>query len=263
MAECVQKPSFDLTGKTAIVTGGTKGIGYAIAASYAMYGCNVVITSRKAEDCAARAAEINALGGGKCLGVAADSGKSADVDRVIEETLRAFGEIHILVNNAGVGGVTAYLLDQTEENFDYIINANLKGVFLFAQKVAKVMVEQGKGGKIINIASQGGLVGVNGIGIYAASKAGVISFTKSMAMEWSRYGITTNAICPSYVVTDMNREFIMGDPKVKEKMLAKIPLRRYGTVEEIAGPCLAMASDCFNFMNGAYLLLDGGQTAGK
>jgi len=263
MGKEIQKVSFDLTGKVAIVTGGTKGIGYAVAATYAMYGCDVVITSRKADECAARAEDINALGGGKCIGVAADSGKAADVDNVIAKTLEAFGKIDILVNNAGVGGVTDYLLNQTEENFDYIINANLKGVFLFAQKVARVMVDMKIPGKIINMASQGGLVGVNGIGIYAASKAGVISFTKSMAMEWSRYGITTNAVCPSYVVTDMNEKFIMGDPAVKEKMLKKIPLRRYGTVEEIAGPCLALASDCFNFMNGAYLLLDGGQTAGK
>ena len=185
MAKDIAMPSFDLTGKTIIVTGGTKGIGHGIAATLAYYGANVVITARTVKDCETVSAELNekyVRGNNRVIGVPADSSKQADIDRVIAATIENFGELNILINNAGISGKTAKILsDECDEaNFDKVIAVNLKGVFLFAKAAAKQMVAQGKGGKIINIASVGGLVGGPGVVAYGASKAGVISLTKTM-----------------------------------------------------------------------------------
>jgi len=259
-------PVFDLTGKTAIVTGGTKGLGFGIAATYARFGANVVITARTASEVDAAAMHINEVyitESNKCLGVTADSGKQRDVDKVVSSSIEAFGKIDILVNNAGVSGKTAAILSDecSEENFDLVISTNLKGVFLLTKAVVKQMAKQGSGGKVINISSLGGLVGGKGLVAYGASKAGVISFTKTMANEFARYGVTVNAICPGYVITPLNEE-VFSDEDIRKKMEARTALRRLGCIEEVAGPALAMASDCFGYMTGTYLLLDGGQTIG-
>jgi NAD(P)-dependent dehydrogenase (short-subunit alcohol dehydrogenase family) len=261
MAKEIQKPDFDLTGKVAIVTGGTKGIGYAIAATFAMYGCTVVITSRTPADCERTSKDIETLYSVKCLGIPADSSRKEDIDNVVAKTVAAFGKIDILVNNAGISGKTASLLDQTEENFDKVIGTNLKGCFLFAQAVVAKMVEQKTRGKIVNISSMGGLIGGKSLAPYGASKAGILSLTKTMANEWARYGITVNAVCPGYVVTELNQD-VFADPEIKAKMEKRVPVRRLGTVEEVAGPVLAMVADCFSYMTGTYILLDGGQTIG-
>jgi len=265
IAKEIKMPSFDLTGKTAIVTGGTKGLGYGIAATFAGHGCNVVITSRTPSDCERCAEEINEkyAKGGHVIGVAADAGKQADIDVVIEKTVAEFGQLNIMVNNAGISGKTAKILseDQNEENFDKVIATNLKGVFLFSKAAAGQMVKQGTGGKIINTASVGGLIGGVGVAPYGASKAGVLSLTRTMANEFARHGITVNAVCPGYVVTPLNED-IFSNPEIRSKMEKRTAVRRLGTVEEIAGPVLAMASDCFSYMTGTYLLLDGGQTIG-
>lgn len=261
MTKKIEKPSFDLTGKVAIVTGGTKGIGYGIAATFAMYGCSTVITSRTPADCEKTAKDIEALYGVKCLGISADSSNKEDIDRVIAKTVETFGKIDILINNAGISGKTAALLDQTEDNFEKVINTNLKGCFLFAQAVVAQMVKQGNGGRIVNIASVGGLIGGKSVAPYGASKAGVLSLTKTMANEWARYGITVNAVCPGYVITELNQD-IFANPDIKSKMEKRTAVRRLGSVEEIAGPVLAMVSDCFSYMTGTYILIDGGQTIG-
>ncbi|WP_094602630.1 2-dehydro-3-deoxy-D-gluconate 5-dehydrogenase [Sporomusa silvacetica DSM 10669] len=261
MAKEIKKPSFDLNSKVAIVTGGTKGIGYAIASTFAMYGCNVVITSRTPEDCERIAKDINTLYGVKCLGIAADSSNKENIDAVVAKTVEAFGKIDILINNAGISGKTASLLEQTEDSFMKVIDTNLKGCFLFASAVVAQMAKQGKGGKIVNIASVGGLIGGKSVAPYGASKAGVLSLTKTMANEWARYGITVNAVCPGYVITELNQD-IFANPEIKAKMEKRTAVRRLGCVEEIAGPVLAMVSDCFSYMTGTYILLDGGQTIG-
>ena len=262
----VAMPSFDLTGRTAIVTGGTKGLGFGIAATYANYGANIVITARTAADIKTAVELINSqyiTSQNKCIGFTADSAKKADIERVVSGAVGAFGRIDILVNNAGVSGRTAPIISNKcdEENFDLVIDTNLKGVFLFAKAVAQQMVSQGAGGKIINMASVGGLVGGKGLVAYGASKAGVISLTKTMANEFARYGVTVNAICPGYVVTPLNKD-VFSDKAIREKMEARTALRRLGCIEEIAGPALALASDCFGYMTGAHILLDGGQTIG-
>jgi NAD(P)-dependent dehydrogenase (short-subunit alcohol dehydrogenase family) len=259
-------PNFRLTGKTAIVTGGTKGLGFGIAATYAHYGADVVITARTAADVETASADINEnyiKGDNRCIGVSADSGKQADIDRVLAAAKEAFGGVDILVNNAGISGKTAAILtdDCDEANFDKVIATNLKGVFLFAKSTAKEMVAAGKGGKIINVASVGGLIGGKGVVAYGASKAGVISLTKTMANEFARYGITVNAICPGYVITPLNED-VFADESIRTKMESRTALRRLGEIEDIAGPALAMASGCFGYMTGTYLLLDGGQTIG-
>ncbi len=261
MAKDIKKPSFDLSGKVAIVTGGTKGIGYGIAATFAMYGCDTVITSRHQNDCDRCANDIQTLYGTKCLGIAADSSKKEDIDNVVTKTVEAFGKIDILCNNAGISGKTAPILEQTEEDFMKVINTNLKGCYLFAQAVVAQMVKQGTGGKIVNTASVGGLIGGKGVSPYGASKAGLLSLTKTMANEWARYGITVNAVAPGYVITELNED-IFADPKIKAMMEKRTAVRRLGSVEEVAGPVLAMVSDCFSYMTGTYILLDGGQTIG-
>ncbi len=259
MAKDIKKPTFDLTDKVAIVTGGTKGIGYAIAATFAMYGCDVVITSRHQDDCDRCANDIQTLYSAKCLGISADSSKKEDIDIVVAKTIETFGKIDILINNAGISGKTAPIFEQSEADFMKVIETNLKGCYLFAQAVAQEMAKQGNGGKIVNTASVGGLVGDRNVAPYGSSKAGLLSLTKTMANEWARYGITVNAVCPGYVITELNED-VFADPKIKAMMEKKTAVRRLGTVEEIAGPVLAMVSDCFNYMTGTYILLDGGQT---
>lgn len=266
MARDLTMPSFDLTGKTAIVTGGTKGLGMGIAAAFANYGANVVITARTAKDCESMSKELTekyVTGSNRIIGVPADSGKQSDIDNVIAKTVEAFGKLDILVNNAGISGKTANILtDECDEaNFDNVIATNLKGVFLFAKAAAKQMQSQGTGGKIINMASVGGLIGGKAVVAYGASKAGVLSLTKTMANEFARYGITVNAVCPGYVVTPLNED-IFADEEVYKKMASRTAVRRLGTIEEIAGPVLALASDCFSYMTGTHILLDGGQTIG-
>lgn len=264
-------PSFDLTGKTAIVTGGTKGLGFGIACTLANAGCNVVITARTASDVADAAKDINEnyAKGSKCLGIPADSGKQSDIDNVIAQTIEAFGELNIMINNAGISGKTAKILtDECDEaNFEKVINTNLKGVFLFAKAAAKQMVAQGKGGKIINVASVGGLVGGPGVVAYGASKAGVISLTKTMGNEFGRDNITVVAVCPGYVVTPLNEDVFVAEDgsftKVYELSAKNTAVRRLGTIEEIAGPVCALCSDCFSYMTGTTIVLDGGQTIGR
>ncbi|SMC77086.1 SDR family NAD(P)-dependent oxidoreductase [Papillibacter cinnamivorans] len=261
MEKEVRMPSFDLTGKTAIVTGGTKGLGYGIAVTFARFGANVVITSRTPADCLRVQEEIRASGH-RCLGIPADSSKKEDIDRVMEETLKTYGKLDILVNNAGISGKTAPILQQSEEDFEKVIDTNLKGVFLFARAAAEQMARQGTGGKILNMASIGALIGGKGVAPYGASKAGVVSLTKTMANEWARYGITVNAVCPGYVITELNQD-VFADPKIREMMEKRNPLRRLGRVDEISGPVLALVSDCFGYMTGTTIVIDGGKTIGE
>lgn len=262
MTKNINIPVFDITGKTAIITGGTKGLGYGMAATFANYGANVIITARTASDCERVAGEIDSkyCRGGRCIGVPADSVSAADIGRVIETSVREFGGLDILINNAGMSGKTANLIseDCDEANFDKVLSTNLKGVFLFSKAAARQMVNQGRGGKIINISSIEGYVGGEGAVAFGASKAGVINLTKSMARELSRYGITVNAICPGKIVTPMN-EGILANEDIKDKIESGIPLKRMGAVEEVAGPVLAMVSEPFGFVTGVCLLIDGGE----
>lgn len=246
-------PSFDLNGKVAVVTGGTKGLGYGIVMVFAYHGAKVVITSRHQEDCDVVAAEVAAMGG-EAMGIKADVQNVEEIQNLVDRTVEKYGRLDIMVNNAGVA-VTRRLTDMTEADYERVIDSNLKSVYFGAQIAAKQMIAQGEGGKIINMCSIGGIKGNNQLSIYGASKAGAINLTKSMAWEWGRYGINVNAICPGYVKTDLNAEQLE-NPQFKDKVLKGIPLRRFGTVQEIAALTLFLASDCCNMLTGEYIVAD-------
>ena len=252
-------PSFDLNGKVAVVTGGTKGLGYGIVMVFAYHGAKVVITSRHQEDCDVVAAEVAAMGG-EAMGIKADVQNVEEIQNLVDRTVEKYGRLDIMANNAGVA-VTRRLTDMTEADYERVIDSNLKSVYFGAQIAAKQMIAQGEGGKIINMCSIGGIKGNNQLSIYGASKAGAINLTKSMAWEWGRYGINVNAICPGYVKTDLNAEQLE-NPQFKDKVLKGIPLRRFGTVQEIAALTLFLASDCCNMLTGEYIVADMGATLG-
>lgn len=252
-------PSFDLNGKVAVVTGGTKGLGYGIVMALAFHGARVVITSRHQEDCDAVAKEVADMGG-EAMGVKADVQNVEEIQNLIDKTVEAYKRLDIMVNNAGVA-VTKRLTDMTEADYERVIDSNLKSVYFGAQIAARQMIAQGEGGKIINMCSIGGIKGNNQLSTYGASKAGAINLTKSMAWEWGRYGINVNAICPGYVKTDLNAEQLE-NPQFKDKVLKGIPLRRFGTVQEIAALTLFLASDCCNMLTGEYIVADMGATLG-
>lgn len=252
-------PTFDLNGKVAVVTGGTKGLGYGIVMAFAYHGAKVVITSRHQEDCDAVAEEVAAMGG-EAMGIKADVQNVEEIQNLVNKTVERYGRLDIMVNNAGVA-VTKRLTDMTESDYERVIDSNLKSVYFGAQIAARQMIAQGEGGKIINMCSIGGIKGNNQLSTYGASKAGAINLTKSMAWEWGRYGINVNAICPGYVKTDLNAEQLE-NPQFKDKVLKGIPLRRFGTVQEIAALTLFLASDCCNMLTGEYIVADMGATLG-
>lgn len=252
-------PTYDLTGKVAIVTGGTKGLGYGIVMTFAYYGAKVVITSRHQDECDQIAQEVREMGG-EAIGIKTDIQNTSEIKNLIDKTVETYGHLDILVNNAGIA-VTKSIIDMTEEEYDRVLNSNLKSVFFTSQTAAKVMKEQGEG-KIINMASIGGLKGNYYLSTYGTSKAGVLNLTKSMAMEWGKFGIHVNAICPGYVKTEMNAANLE-DPKFKEKTLKTIPLRRFGEVSEVAAVALFLASDGSNIITGTQIVADMGTTCGS
>ena len=194
------------------------------------------------------------------MGIKADVQNVEEIQNLVDRTVEKYGRLDIMVNNAGVA-VTRRLTDMTEADYERVIDSNLKSVYFGAQIAAKQMIAQGEGGKIINMCSIGGIKGNNQLSIYGASKAGAINLTKSMAWEWGRYGINVNAICPGYVKTDLNAEQLE-NPQFKDKVLKGIPLRRFGTVQEIAALTLFLASDCCNMLTGEYIVADMGATLG-
>lgn len=254
----VKLPDYRLDGKTAVVTGGTKGIGYAIAMMFAAFGAAVAVSSRHQEECDAVAEEINRLGG-RAAGLAADVGRPRQVKKLIRDTVQILGNLDILVNCAGVA-VTKPILQMEEEDYDRVMDTNLRGVFFASKEAASVMVEKGHGGRIIQVASIGALKGTNQISTYCASKAAVLSLTKAMALEWSRYGITTTALCPGYVKTEINAAQFQ-DPDFLAKTLKTIPQRRLGTADEVAAAALFLASDYSSMITGSAIVADMGATS--
>jgi NAD(P)-dependent dehydrogenase (short-subunit alcohol dehydrogenase family) len=247
--------AFDLTGKSAIVTGATKGLGHGMAIALANAGANVVIVSRNQGDCDRVAADIAAASGVKTLACACDVSKPDSIKKLVDATVEKFGVIDILVNNAGVA-VTKNAEDLTEEDWDYVVDINLKGVFMLSQAVGRVMIAQ-KHGRIINIASMFGLVGDKRILPYLASKGGVIQLTKGLALEWAKYNILVNAVAPGYIMTSINEKEFQ-DEKISSYIKGKTPLRRIGVPEEIAGMIVYLASDEASFCTGSVFTVDGG-----
>lgn len=247
---------FDLTGKTAIVTGSTKGLGKGIAESLAKAGADIVVVSRHQQDCEKTAAQLEILGV-QILACSCDVSEPDSIHALVKKTLERFGKIDILVNNAGTA-VTVPAEEVTENDWDRVVDTNLKGVFFMAQAVGREMIKQ-KCGRIINIASMFGLVGGKAIIPYLASKGGVIQVTRGLALEWAKHNIRVNAVAPGYVITAIN-EKELNDENVKKKLFANTPLRRYGTAEEIAGAVVYLASDEASYVTGSVYSVDGGWT---
>ncbi len=241
-----------LEGKTAIVTGASRGIGKAIAIKFAQEGCNIAFTDLFNDDnMKATEAELNALGV-KAKGYASDASKFDDTDRVVTEIVDDFGQVDVLVNNAGITKDTL-LMRMTEEQWDAVINVNLKSVFNFTKAVQKTMLKQ-RSGSIVNLSSVVGVSGNAGQANYSASKAGIIGFTKSIARELGSRGIRSNAIAPGFIITEMTARIPEDARKAWE---ASIPMKRGGTPEEVAGVATFLASDLSSYVSGQVITVCG------
>ena len=244
---------FSLDGKHAIITGGTRGIGLAIAGSYLAAGAKVTVCSRKQDGVDAAVAELNSP---NAQGFAVHVGKSEDIMRLVETSQEKFGPANILVNNAGTNPFYGPILESTDEAWDKTMEVNLKGPYTLSREAAKVMVENG-GGSIINIASIAGLMTSPKQGLYSVSKAALIMLSKAMARELGRQGVRLNCICPGVIKTKLSEE-MWKDPKVEQHFASMKALRRVGTTDELTGAALYFASDASSFTTGAVLTVDGG-----
>jgi NAD(P)-dependent dehydrogenase (short-subunit alcohol dehydrogenase family) len=247
---------FSLKGKIALVTGASRGLGQAMATGLAKAGANVAVADVLATT--ATANDIRTIGSDS-LEIKVDVTKRASIERMVQQTIKKFGRIDILVNNAGiVRQKTAETM--TEKEWDDVIKVNLKGEFLCAQAVGTQMIKQ-QTGRIINIASVAGLFGSSGTVAYCASKAGVILLTKTLAVEWAKYNINVNAICPGVIVTRMTDSYLK-NKNFSQMIKTRVPLARPGTPDELIGSVVYLSSKASEYMTGHALVIDGGWTAG-
>ena len=240
-----------LQNKVAIITGSGQGIGKAIAVRLAEAGASVVVNSRS-EAANVVAAEITAAGG-KSIPVLGDVSSAADVNRLFEQTISAYGKIDILVNNAGITRDNL-LMRMSDEEWDSVLNINLKSVFLCTRAAMRPMLKQ-RSGRIINITSIVGIIGNPGQANYVSAKAGIIGFTKSIAKEVGSRSITVNAIAPGFIDTEMTKNI---PEKLRQEMVDRIPLGRFGTPSDIAEAAAFLASDESRYITGQVLCVDGG-----
>ncbi|OGP67704.1 MAG: short-chain dehydrogenase [Deltaproteobacteria bacterium RBG_16_44_11] len=250
---------FSLEGKVALVTGGSRGIGRASALALADAGANVVVSSRKIADLEPVAEEIKAKGV-KSMAIAAHNAKIEDSKALIEQVMKAFGRIDILMNNAGTNPYYGPLMEQDEKTYDITMNVNLKGILFLSQLAARNMKTQG-GGCIVNTSSIGGLR-AGDLGVYSVTKAAVIMLTQVMAKEWGQYNIRVNAIAPGIIKTRLS-EALWKDPAVNKKAVAQIPMMRLGEPEEIAGAVVFLVSKAGSYITGETIVIDGGRVHGE
>lgn len=246
-----------LQDKVAIVTGSTRGIGLAIAGAYAGTGCGVVVTSRSQDDCDKAAEGLSRLGA-QILPLSVDVTDIDSINRLVEKVIGHFGKIDILVNNAGTA-VTKKSEELAASDWDRVINTNLRGVFFCTQAVARSMIPR-KSGKIINIASVLGLVGEQMVLPYCVAKGGVVQMTRALALEWAKYNIQVNSICPGYMRTSMNEKELSNE-KIYKHLVGKVPMRRLAVPEDIVGMALLLATGASDYITGQMLAVDGGWTA--
>ena len=245
--------SFRLDGRVALVTGASGGLGEHFAGVLASAGARVVLAARRTDKLVGVASRIAAAGGQACE-VALDVTDASSV-RACLDAVGAWGAPDILVNNAGIT-VTRPLLEQTEDDFDRVLDADLKGCWLVATETARRMVGAGRGGSIINIASILGERVAAGVAPYAIAKAAVIQATRAMALELARHAIRVNALLPGYIATDLNREFL--ESEAGRKLQSRVPTRRFGVPADLDGPLLLLASDAGRAMTGAAVVVDHG-----
>lgn len=247
-------PALELTNRTAVVIGGTSGIGRTLAKGLAEAGANVIATGRRADLVESITAEIRALGR-KSAAITSDVTNRASVQNLLSAAEAEFGQVHILLNSAGTTRRTP-TVDVSEDEWNRIMETNLTGTLRACQIFGRKMIER-RQGRIINIASVSSGRGFFEVAAYAASKAGVVSLTKTLAVEWAPYNVCVNAIAPGVFPTDLNRSLLDGTPRGKE-FIVRTPMRRFGNLEELAGAAVYLASDAASFVTGHVLAVDGG-----
>jgi NAD(P)-dependent dehydrogenase (short-subunit alcohol dehydrogenase family) len=257
MSDAMFQRLFSLKGKTALITGGYKGIGRLFADTYAEAGADVAVAARNLEGCQRAAADIRGHFKVKTLGKAMDVHSADEVNRVVQEVVDEFGKIDILVNSAGVSGSQKPVIEMTDEDMDDIMAVDFRGIFLTSRVVARHM-SNNKSGRIINISSILGKLAARNMSGYCASKAAVIQLTKVMALELMRNNVQVNVLCPGYFLTEFNREFFNSDSG-KNLIQKMIPINRVGNLEELRSTALYL-STCPAFLTGAEICIDGGHT---
>jgi len=248
------KAILDLTTRTAVVVGGTSGIGLALARGLAEAGADVIPTGRRLDHLERAAGEIGELGR-RSIAAACDITELANVERFRDAVFREFDSVDILVNCAGIT-MKAPTLDVSEADWNRVIETNLNGTLRACQVFGRHMIERGYG-RIINIASLASSTGFFQVAAYAASKAAVVSLTKTLAVEWAQHGVCVNAIAPGVFRTDLNRALLDGTPR-GEELLMRTPMHRFGRVEELVGAAVFLASEAASFVTGHVLAVDGG-----
>jgi NAD(P)-dependent dehydrogenase (short-subunit alcohol dehydrogenase family) len=245
-----------LDGKNALVTGASSGLGRRFASVLAAAGARVAIAARRTDRLATLQAEIERAGG-RAHTVALDVTDVASVRAGVAAAAAAFGPLDILVNNSGVS-VTKRAGEMEEADYDFVMDTNAKGAFFVAQAAGRAMIAAKRPGRIINIASAAGLRALGQLSVYCMSKAAVIHMTRALALEWGRYGINVNALCPGYIATEINRDY--WDTDGGKKLIGMLPRRRVGQPEDLDGLLLLLASEHSGFVNGAVIAADDGLT---
>jgi NAD(P)-dependent dehydrogenase (short-subunit alcohol dehydrogenase family) len=250
-------PDFSLTGQVALVTGASQGIGHDLALALAGAGARVVVAARQRERLEAVAGEIAAIGG-EAAAVIVDLRDRASIEAAVAASVARFGRLDILVNNAGLG-TNHDALEATEAEWDELFAVNVRGLFFACQSAGRRMVDQGHG-RIVNVSSQAGLVGIPRHAAYSASKAAVIGLTKVLALEWGPHGVTVNCVAPTFIRTPGTADRL-DQPEFLADVVSRIPVGHVGTTTDVAGAVIYLASPAASLVTGSVLVIDGGWTA--